>query len=380
MVHGRARELSPFWRVDITTDGDGTTLRYSARVPGAATLDPVVFTPRFTFPAGDPEAEVTMRQLRRAFDYGAGATVSGRYIERFDIQASEQARQLFAMEDMTESGHLKFGEAENNEGLPLPISLTVVAPDGIVVASIDIILTKRTEGLRGIRLSGTDPSGVMIVTHVIDHVGEDGFRAGQFDFAFEEAVGRYPYAVQPAMDFVLAMKPGNQLLAHLGPARIGYADIGDDWMATVRPVARLVVALDKLQRYYGEPFPIPDGLTVRDGAELEIASQLVADETVQWLDHTVTVEVRADHLEDFLASEPILRESGHLKMGYPSLTFSCGDRSFDVGPIESWANVRLVNRPELEAAVGTGVNPVARWRCVEGEHIYIKRIRSIEPD
>lgn len=161
-----------------------------------------------------------MRLLRRAFDYGAGATVSGRFIERFEVRASEQARQLFAMEEMTESGHLKFGEAVSNEGLPLPVSLTVVTPDGIVVASIDISLTKRTVGLRGVRLSGTDPSGVMIVTHVIDDVGEDGFRAGQFDFAFEEAVGRYPYAMRPVMDFLLAMEPGNQLVAHLGPARM----------------------------------------------------------------------------------------------------------------------------------------------------------------
>jgi hypothetical protein len=78
LVHGRARELSPYWQVDVATEGDATTLRYSAHVPDAATLDPVMLVPRFTFPADDPDAGDALRQLTLAFDYGAGAVVDGR--------------------------------------------------------------------------------------------------------------------------------------------------------------------------------------------------------------------------------------------------------------------------------------------------------------
>lgn len=60
-----------------------------ARVPDAATRDPVVFKPTLTFSTSDPDAQAAMRQLERAFNYGAGATVEGRYIERFEVEASE---------------------------------------------------------------------------------------------------------------------------------------------------------------------------------------------------------------------------------------------------------------------------------------------------
>lgn len=381
LVHGRARELSPYWQVDVATEGDGTNLRYSARVPDAAILDPVVFRPTFTFRTDDPEAVTVMRQLERAFNYGAGATVGGRYIERFEIEASEQTRQLFDIGEMTEDGQIQIGEAENNEGLPLPMTLMVTTPEGVVVASIGITLTKRTVGRRGIQLFGTDASGVMIVTQIVDHAAENGFRTGRFHFAFEEVIGRYPYAVRPVMDFILAIEPGNQLSAHLGHARMGYADIADDWVEKIRPVAKLVVTLDELQRHYGEMFPVPDGLRVRDLLELEIARQLLAGQTVKWLDRAITMQVRAERLEEFLASVDLRREPGSsLVLRNPAMSFACGDRSFDVGPIQLWAKVRLANRVELEAAVGTGIDPTVHWDCVDGEHIYIKQIGSIDAD
>ena len=67
LVHGRARELSPYWRVDVATQDDETLLQYSARVPEAATLDPVTFVPTFTFPLDDPKGGEVMRQLAEAF-------------------------------------------------------------------------------------------------------------------------------------------------------------------------------------------------------------------------------------------------------------------------------------------------------------------------
>jgi hypothetical protein len=378
LVHGRAQELSPNWRVDVTTHDGGTVLHYSARVPDAATLDPVVFKPTFTFPTGDPDAQVAMRQLEQSFHYGAGATVSGQYISRFEIDASEQTRQLFDIGEMTESGMIQLGEAINNEGLPLPLTLKVTTSDGVVAASIDITLTKRTVGGRGIRLIGTDASGVMIVTQEVDHPGESGLRAGRFHFAFEEVSGRYPYAVRPAMDFILAMEPGCRLSAHLGHARMGYADIDDDWMTKARPVARMVVAVDELQKHYGELFPVPDGLTVRELLELEIAVKLLAGQRVQWLDRSITADVDADRLEDFLEQETLRRESTDLVLKTENMFVLCDGRSFDIGPIRAQAKVRLANRPELEAAVGDGAAPSARWQCVDGEHIYIERIDSID--
>ena len=183
------------------------------------------------------------------------------------------------------------------------------------------------------------------------------------------------------MDFVLAMEPGNRLSAHLGHARMGYADIGDAYLEGFRPVARLVLALDELQRHFGELFPVPERLTFRDLHELEIARQLVAGERARWLDHAITMQVRADRLEDFLASEDIRREPGTFILRNQAMSFACGDRSFDIGPIQLWGpRMRLANRRELEAAVGTGAEPTARWECMDGEHIYIRRLSHIDAD
>jgi hypothetical protein len=113
LVHGRARELSRYWQVDVTTQDDETILRYSAREPDAATQDPVVFVPTFKFAADDPDATEVMQQLTRAFDYGADATVDSRYVERIEIRASEQARQLFGVDEHNEArlgAHRRGGE------------------------------------------------------------------------------------------------------------------------------------------------------------------------------------------------------------------------------------------------------------------------------
>jgi len=242
------------------------------------------------------------------------------------------------------------------------------------VHSIDITLTRRTVGLRGIQLIGTDASGVMRLTHTVDHASEDDLRPGTFHFSFEEVIGQYPYAVRPAMDFILAMEPDNRLSVHLGHARMGFVDVTDDCLDGARPVARLVVALDELQRYFGVLFPVPDGLTFRDVRELEVARQLIAGEQAQWLGHLITMQIPADRLKDFLASDGIQNEPATMVVKHESMSFACGEQSFDVGPVQVWGSrMRLANRRELEEAVSAGIEATARWECTDGEHLYIRQ-------
>lgn len=380
LVHGRARELSPFWKVDISTEGIATTLRYSARVPDAATLDPVTFVPTFTFPADDPEADATMHQLTRAFDYGADATVDGRYIERVEIQASEQTRPLFGI-DVTEADQLRLGAAENNEGLPLPIILTVTTAEGTALSSIGITLTRRTIGLRGIQLIGADPSGMLVVTHSIDHDVADGGRAGVFHFGFEEVSGRYPYAVRPVADFVLAMEQGSQVSAHLGHVRMGYADLDGDWPEGFGAIARFVVVLDEVQQHLGELFPIPPDLTLKDLRELEMVYELIVNGRARWPYRTIAANIRADRLADFLARDGMQHGQMGITVRTDAMRHTCGDRTLQLGPVQLWCpRMRLANLPELEAAVGTGSDPEARLVCMDDEHIYIRRLSNAQID
>lgn len=378
LVHGRGRELSPYWRVDVTTQDDETILRYSARVPDAATQDPVMFRPNFTFPANDPDAREVMRQLRQAFDYGAAAAVDSRYVERVEIQASEQTRQLFGVNEH-EPGSIQIGEAVHNESLPLPVTLSVTTPTGDTIHSIGITLTTRTVGLRGMQLIGSDASGVLTVTHILDNVGENGMRPGTFNFRFREVVGRYPYALRPVMDFVLAMQPGNRLATHMGHARLGFADITDNYLDSARPTARLIVALDELQQHFGELFPVPDGLTFRDLEEYEVARQLVAGEQAQWLGHMITTQIRADRLQEFLESDAVKSEPASMVVRYEEMFFTCAERSFNVGSVEiRGLRMRLTNRSELEEAIMAGIEATARWECIDGERLHIRRIDNVD--
>jgi hypothetical protein len=58
-----------------------------------------------------------------------------------------------------------------------------------------------------------------------------------------------------------------------------------------------------------------------------------------------------------------------------------GGHRFDLGPLQFYApKMRLINMPELKAALGTGVDPEARWECFDGEHIYIQRMTESDDE
>ncbi|WP_436528232.1 hypothetical protein [Actinoplanes sp. HUAS TT8] len=370
LVHGRARELSPYWQVDVETDSGTTVLRYSARVPNAAALDPVTIRPTFAFPLRDPEAAAAAKQLEHAFHYGSAATVPAQFVKHVAVEASDQARQLLGSKEMEIPGQITIGEAINNEGLPLVMTFKVMTPEGSAVASIDIIVSKRTVGGRGVQLIGSDASQLMNVTQIVDTPEPGEMQNGKFNFTFGETTGRFPYEARRVADFVIAMQLGNKIAVHVGPIRIGYADVGAEILTGAMPAARLIVILDELQQHFQDLFPIPSDLTLRNLLELEIAHRLLSGDRVKWLDRTITTGIRAERLKSFLQRANYVDAVDLVVGGHPMVVL-CGEHEFALGLVELRANVRLANREELEAAAGTDAEVSAHWECTEGEHIYI---------
>jgi len=350
----------------------------SPRVPDAAALDPIKITPVFTFPADDAEAADTAQQLQQTFDYGGSVTIPGRYIDRININASEEARRLVdAREEITQ---VELISEADNEGLPLPCTVDVETLTGEVVSSLTVQLQRRVSGRRGVTVSGSDASGVLTMTQLVDH--PPAARApGSVTFDIRSPVDHSPWAVRPVADFLLAWAPGNCISLRLGTATIGSAVISESLnVDRLQLLARVVVALDELQQRFGTQFPIPDGMTYEDLRELEMLRELFDEGRARWVDRGFTANIRADRIEGFLAIQPV--EARAMRVEHEQLGFVYGNHHFDLGPVRLYApKMLLMNRAEIEAAVGVGIDPQARWECVDGEHIYLERLTSTgEPD
>lgn len=382
VLSARALELSTYWRADVTTSQDGITLTWRERFPGAATLDPVTLTPHFSFPLCDPAAQQARTQLRRAIDFGGDVTVPGLYVERIDVEASEETRSLWADLGPGPDGSLRFVSTEHNIGLPLVCRLELLDAQDRVRLGTDITLTRRLPGRRGITLTGSDNSGTLQVQLVIG-VDEDGTPLGSVHLTYEPVVGRFPYAVNPALQLLREGQEGDRLVVSLGPGRLGHAPLNTEALADLRPLANLVAALSRLQEHSGQLFPIPEKFSSVDVADLTAAAKALDGHQVRLQRTQLTGRVHAARVAHFLSSTPWNHDdSGAIIIDYyegASLQFA--GEVMELGPMRLYGpRMRLANRAELEAAVGGTVDPPVRFACIDGEGLYLLRLDGEEAE
>ncbi|MEV6527870.1 caspase family protein [Longispora sp. NPDC051575] len=367
------RKLSPLWRIDHATQGPTTQFTIRERFAGAAVLDPVTITPVFSFPLDDPDGQDAHREFLRAIDFGSDATIDGRFIDRFEFQASEQTLRLLGADKPTKPAQIQIKAIPNNEGLPLPCVLEAVDAQGVILARLDASLTERTGGRRGTMLTGSDPSGMLSFRNTLEHLRGDKELVGRMNFTVHGVVDRYPYACRPAADFLLAMTPGTKVLLRIGEAVLGPGDVKDSLPQDMAQPARLVVALHEVQRQFGRQLPIPDGLTGKDLREIEMVAELANAGEARWPYRGINTGIWAHRLQEFLDDERI-GSHGALILESDRMPFTWGGQTIDIGPFRLYgSHMTLTNRPELETAVGTGQDPEARWRCMDGHHLTIFR-------
>lgn len=155
-------ESNPFWRFEITTDGESSSVRPIPRYRGADRDAPITFSVTLAFPKTS-EAQVVADELRAAFDFGTIARIPSDYIREVTVDAPIP---LIPKEG---AKSIEIGPSERVKE-PVPMLLGVSAPDGTPLGELPISMVVTSRGERGSKLKGTDRSGIVQLDMTIDAI------------------------------------------------------------------------------------------------------------------------------------------------------------------------------------------------------------------
>lgn len=375
-------DISPYWRWDFTTVGGTRARVLSAKRPESPTDDPITLTPVFSFPAGDAEAHAISEQLRDVLRRGGDVTVPGRYVTSFKVAAASPATQRLLGDEDQPVQALRIVSEESTDGLPLVTRLSV-AGDGISpqdappLGSAPISFTRRRSGTDGVTLTGADPCGALLAELVV--VGGPGEAAGRLSLTLAPLDGRPAHDVLPVLRLLAAVGPGRTLRLDHGPACLGRFAGSTRWPDDLRPLGRLVTALDVIGAHIGRALHVPaaaDPETVR--TVLDIAAALLG-QNVRLPYSGLDATVRSGMLRDFVAKVPA--EGGALYAAH-DVAFEVAGVQIVVAGLATWApRVTLVNRGDLEvlAASAPSAEHVARFEPIDDDGVYLVKAVT-EPD
>jgi hypothetical protein len=372
LLSSRGLDLSPHWRADITSGPGEVHIAFAERYPGAALIDPVHLKSVFAFPSQDAAAMQMAENLRRVLDYGGDITVPGEYIERFDVESSEESRNLWG--SLGPPSALRIASIEDNTHLPLVCQLALTDKHSHVKRSIDVSLTRRVGGTRGVTLEGTDTSGVLRLRL---RLGRDGHKTtGSLDFDHGPLVGLLPHAIDFALQLFRPAEPGDRIELRLGPVRVGYAPVDPEAVRDLHPFADLVAALVVIQQHTNQLIPIPREFTEHDLVDLSAAAEALRGGRGRLRSRQITATVRAGHVPDFLEALRQQDYRGAMYAVYEEMGVSFADCSVSLGKMAMYGpRMRLSNLDELRAA-GPDDEPTARFTCMDDEGLYM--IRPVE--
>ncbi|GGM22892.1 hypothetical protein ACFFX1_10850 [Dactylosporangium sucinum] len=355
-LHTRAQDLSAGWSTGFHATETGIGISFTERYPGAGAEEPVPLGGLFAFPAGDPAADAIRRQLDDVLDYGGEVVVDRRYLT---------AGQATAVQIASTTGPL---------GTLPTYQLVLATTGGAVRHRLTLHADAPTIGRRGARTVMRDPTGTFTAVLTADRPELGGMV--NISLTTRGLAGRYPYEVRDALDLFSAAEPADQLQLRVNNRPIGTPrGLDQTGLATLlleaRDNAGLIAALERLQHHTGQSFPIPDDLTQADAVDLLDADRLLAGHEIRIQQDQITLTVRADRLEAFLDMVPSLDPLGGMRIENVFYSVTCGPHAITLDPITLRApRLELANLDALRVAVGTGVDPVARYVCVDGEGIY----------
>lgn len=157
-------ESNPFWRFEITTDGESSSVRPIPRYRGADRDAPITFSVTFAFP-NTPEARVVANQLRAAFDFGTVARIPADYIREVVVDAP------IPLVPREGAKSIEIGPSQRVKQ-PVPMLFGVSAPDGTRLGELPISMVVTSRGERGAKLEGTDRSGIIQLEMTLDAIDQ----------------------------------------------------------------------------------------------------------------------------------------------------------------------------------------------------------------
>src|ERR1035437_1215654 len=190
-------EIDPYYRFEITTDGQHSSLKVIPQYKGAERDRPIGGSFRLQFPK-DAEGIATMEAVQHSFDYGTPVHVPGRYVQEVTVDMPAGLGGTY------QGGVVDIGPSVTDDRVWACI-LACVAPDGSTVAEIPMNLRITSKGAKGAIVEGTDATGVL------------GLKA-KFDLPTQEAtmslhsdggLSFYPHEMRPLVRLLTALGPPN---------------------------------------------------------------------------------------------------------------------------------------------------------------------------
>ncbi|MEV4261955.1 hypothetical protein [Kribbella sp. NPDC049584] len=367
-----ADELSPFWRIEPATVDGQTTIQIRPKRPDFPDDDPVAVDVRFG--AASPADRSAAQQAQTAYEqvvaFGGQIAIDRRYLDGIDITASTETASLFGnlLSRPIQSVELS---TPSEPTAPLTGQLEAISSANRITASARIIADQRRRGIRGTTLYARDESGgVSLAIPVPDQV-DPGHPAASMRLTVGPFTGCQPDTAQHVLAVLLAAGNGDRLQVRFGRSLKGLTQLGTTVasLPDLHHLAELVADLITVQDHTGRDIAIPGDCPVRELEALNTIARAIRGERVRLSIESLSFELHADRVDEFLAVHAGRPESGMVINldGQLDLT----NTTYPLGPISYHApNVVLANHAELLAGNWDG-QPVARYTTSGGEGIYL---------
>ncbi len=262
----RANQLDPHYRFAIESDGAATKVTVIPRYRGAEIDRPITVEATFAFPQSTEEGRSRMEELERALDFGTPVEVEGLYVPSATVDAPAGLGGSF------EGATLTMGPGRPASSTPIEAVFRLLDPSGGVASELPIRLTPRSSGRRGAILEGTDRSGCVHASVVVD-VPDGKLRV---NLSIDEARAFVPHEFVPAARFFAAYCAPNRVvvdITSMGPPSDPLPS-GPDPMLT-RELASLVTDLALIQASTGIVREVVGDFTRADAANAAAGAALI---------------------------------------------------------------------------------------------------------
>jgi hypothetical protein len=191
-------ELDPYYRFEIRTDGDLSSITVAPRYKGAERDRPITgqFTLRFP---DDDDGRAARDAFERALDFGTAATVPGHYVERISLDMPAKLGDALDRVTAFELGP----SAPDLESRTFLLISVDASKSTLAEVPVDLRVTNR--GRRGAILEGTDLTGALSVRATVD------VPAGKFSvtFSVDPTLAYYPHEMRYLARFLATFASPN---------------------------------------------------------------------------------------------------------------------------------------------------------------------------
>lgn len=369
-LKSRSHDITPYWRWDTNLTGDGLVMTLRAKTTDAATADPIMLKPTFSFPQDDSLAAGYQDSLDRALRFGGDVEIPHPYLVDFEVETSSEAtRRLVGTSG--EPGRLRFVSERDTTGLPMLVDLISVTPSG-KRSSLKVEMTYRVGGSDGWTLHGHDTTRVLEIAMQMPH---EQTGDGSLTLTLQQVTGRFAHQVSPTLEWIVGRGDHDTFEIVSGGHRLATFSAGPAWDKDLTHLARLVNLLEDLEEHAGRPIRIPEQIDTADLVEIEAVCRALSGQRSRINRQGLSISIAAGRLRSFLDAVP--DQAGALYISH-AMAWQIGDDTVTIDGVATWCSgAQLGNRAELEAVSVDVADHIAVFQTVDDHDVaFIKAVRD----